>query len=68
LFRVCPGDVMPAVDADQFDRVDHRVPLESFQRIDQNRLVIHIDELFGNVEYAIIPQKANSAPQKSAWT
>ena len=42
LFRICPGDVMPAVDADQFDRVDHRVPLESFQCIDQDRLVTHI--------------------------
>ena len=33
----------------------------------EDRIERTFDELFGNVEYAIIPPKDNSAPQKSAW-
>ena len=49
LLRVGPGDVVPAVDADQLDGVDLRMLLEALQGIDQNRLIIDVDKLLRDI-------------------
>ena len=50
---VLPGvglqNVVPAVHADNADPVDVRVGLEGLQRVDDDRLVVHVQELLGDL-------------------
>ena len=49
LSGVSPNDIVPPVNADHLDGVDLRMPLKALQRVDQNRLVIYIYKLFGDI-------------------
>ncbi len=49
LLGVGPQDVVPAVDADDFDGVDARVLLEALKRVDEDGLVVDVQELLGDV-------------------
>ena len=47
--RVSPNNIVPPVNTDHLNGVDLRMPLKALQRVDQNRLVIYIYKLFGDI-------------------
>ena len=49
LSGISPDDIVPAVDANDLDRIDLGMFLKAFQRIDQDRLVIYVDKLLGDI-------------------
>ena len=49
LMSISPKDIMPSINAYHFNGIYLRMSLKSFQRINNNRFIIHIDKLFWNV-------------------
>ena len=71
LFRVSTQNILPAVEANDKDRINLRVILKVFKRVNDYRLVVNVYKLLGDVlacalTFARSKQQCNRAHKKFA--
>ena len=60
LLGVCPQYLVPAVKANDLNGVDLGITLKAFQCIDNDRFVVYVQKLFGNVLLHSLPAAAGN--------